>query len=67
MSVPVTAIRYLNTGKTIKGYGAGGVSAGIVDIKGEAWRPYQPTTSQRRHSLNTHPVIVPSVLQVPKC
>ncbi len=41
---PVTAIRYLNTGKTIKGYGAGGVSAGIVDIKGEAWRPYQPTT-----------------------
>lgn len=41
---PITAIRFLFNGQTIKGYGVNGVSGGLVDIKGEAWRPYQPTT-----------------------
>jgi hypothetical protein len=41
---PVTAIRFLYSGKTIRGYGSGGIEAGLVDIPGEAWRPYQHTT-----------------------
>jgi hypothetical protein len=41
---PITAIRYLFNGQTIMGYGVNGVPGGLVDIKGEAWRPYQPTT-----------------------
>ncbi len=41
---PITAIRFLYNGQTIKGYGTGGVPAGLVDIQGESWRTYQPTT-----------------------
>lgn len=41
---PITAIRFLYSGQTIKGFGANGVPGGLVDIKGEAWRPYQPTS-----------------------
>lgn len=41
---PITAIRYLMQGKTITGYGAPGVAAGLRQIAGETWIPYQPGT-----------------------
>jgi hypothetical protein len=41
---PITAIRFLFNGQTIKGYGSSGVPGGLVDIKGDAWRPYQLST-----------------------
>jgi len=41
---PITAIRYLMQGKSITGYGAPGVAAGLRQIAGETWIPYQPST-----------------------
>lgn len=41
---PVTAIRYLFNSQTIKGYGAGGPAAGVVNISGASWRPFQRDT-----------------------
>jgi hypothetical protein len=41
---PITAIRYLMSGKTILGYGPEGPAGGLRPIAGEAWVPYQPTT-----------------------
>jgi hypothetical protein len=41
---PITAIRYLMSGKTITGYGPEGPAGGLRPIAGEAWVPYQPTT-----------------------
>ncbi len=41
---PITAIRYLNNGRTVQGIGSGGPAAGFVSIQGEAWRTYQVDT-----------------------
>lgn len=41
---PISAIRYLFNSQTIKGYGAGGPPAGLVDISGSGWRPFQRDT-----------------------
>lgn len=41
---PITAVRYLMQGKTITGYGTPGVAAGLRQIPGETWVPYQPNT-----------------------
>jgi hypothetical protein len=41
---PITAIRYLMNGKSISGYGPQGPAAGLRNIAGEAWVPYQSTT-----------------------
>jgi hypothetical protein len=41
---PITAIRYLMQGKSITGYGAPGVAAGLRQIAGETWVPYQPNS-----------------------
>lgn len=41
---PITAIRYLMSGKTILGYGPEGPAGGLRPIAGEAWMPYQPAT-----------------------
>jgi hypothetical protein len=40
---PITAIRYLMSGKTILGYGPQGPAGGLRLIAGEEWGPYQPT------------------------
>ncbi|MCW5935853.1 MAG: vanadium-dependent haloperoxidase [Fimbriimonadaceae bacterium] len=39
---PITAIRFLYAGKTIKGWG--GPGKGVVDMDGSEWVPYQPST-----------------------
>jgi hypothetical protein len=41
---PITAVRYLLQGRTIPGYGPLGPSAGLRQIQGESWIPYQPMT-----------------------
>lgn len=41
---PITAIRYLFNGKMIKGFSPGGPAAGLQDIVGERWTPFQATT-----------------------
>lgn len=41
---PISAIRFLFNADTIKGYGSAGPTAGIVDISGSAWRPFQRET-----------------------
>jgi hypothetical protein len=37
---PITAIRYLMSGKTVQGYAGNG--GGLQAVAGEAWMPYQP-------------------------
>jgi hypothetical protein len=37
---PITAIRYLFSGTTIRAYGLGGPAAGLRDIDGNSWMPY---------------------------
>jgi len=39
---PITAVRYLMSGLTIKGYGLPGPAAGLRSIDGAIWVPYQP-------------------------
>jgi hypothetical protein len=41
---PITAVRYLMSGQTIKGYGLQGPAGGQGAIQGESWTPYQPMT-----------------------
>jgi hypothetical protein len=41
---PITAVRYLMAGQTIKGYGLQGPAGGQGAIQGESWTPYQPMT-----------------------
>jgi hypothetical protein len=41
---PITAIRYLMSGKTIQGYCSEGSTGGLQTIAGEAWTPYQLAT-----------------------
>jgi hypothetical protein len=41
---PITAVRYLMHGQTIAGYGPQGPEAGLYNIQGETWVPYQPAT-----------------------
>jgi hypothetical protein len=41
---PITAIRYLMSGRTIQGYGPQGGAGGPRGIAGEAWMPYQLPT-----------------------
>jgi hypothetical protein len=41
---PITAVRYLMQGQTITGYGPDGVAAGLRQIAGETWIPYQAAT-----------------------
>ncbi len=41
---PITAIRYLMNGRTVQSFGAGGPSAGLVSVQGEAWRTFQIDT-----------------------
>lgn len=43
-SRPVTAIRHLMNGQTIRGFGLEGPAAGLKQIQGEAWVPYQLST-----------------------
>ncbi|MEN9868084.1 MAG: hypothetical protein RL748_3674 [Pseudomonadota bacterium] len=38
---PITAIRFLYNGQTVKSYGSDGPAAGLVDVPGEAWRTFQ--------------------------
>ena len=39
---PITAVRYLMSGQTIRGYGLPGPAAGLRSIDGSIWVPYQP-------------------------
>ena len=39
---PITAIRYLFAGQTIRAYGLRGPAAGLLSIPGETWTPFQP-------------------------
>jgi hypothetical protein len=41
---PITAVRYLKAGQTIRGYGLPGTEAGVRSVAGEIWLPYQPST-----------------------
>ena len=41
---PITAIRYLMNGTTVPGYGSAGPAAGLQQIAGESWIPFQPST-----------------------
>jgi hypothetical protein len=41
---PITAVRYLMSGQTIKAYGLPGPAAGLRSIDGATWLPYQPMT-----------------------
>ena len=41
---PITAIRYLMSGQTMRGYGPLGAAGGLQTIQGESWMPYQPPT-----------------------
>jgi hypothetical protein len=41
---PITAVRYLMSGRTIRGYGLPEPAAGLRSIDGAVWLPYQPTT-----------------------
>lgn len=41
---PITAIRYLMHGRSLRGYGASGAAGGLRPIRGEAWLPFQPLT-----------------------
>lgn len=41
---PITAVRFLMAGQTIRAYGLPGPQAGLRDIPGEIWVPYQPMT-----------------------
>lgn len=41
---PITAVRYLMAGQTIRGYGLLGPAGGQGAIQGESWMPYQPLT-----------------------
>jgi hypothetical protein len=41
---PITAVRYLMSGQTIRGYGLPGPAAGLRSIDGATWLPYQPLT-----------------------
>jgi hypothetical protein len=41
---PITAVRYLMSGQTIKAYGLPGPAEGLRSIDGATWLPYQPTT-----------------------
>jgi hypothetical protein len=41
---PITAVRYLMSGQTIRGYGLPGPAAGLRSIDGAIWMPYQPPT-----------------------
>jgi hypothetical protein len=41
---PITAVRYLMSGQTIRAYGLPGPAAGLRSIDGAIWMPYQPTT-----------------------
>jgi hypothetical protein len=41
---PITAVRYLMSGQTIRGYGLPGPAAGLRSIDGSTWVPYQPMT-----------------------
>ena len=38
---PITALRYILSGKQITGYGPEGPAGGLHDIDGSAWMPYQ--------------------------
>jgi hypothetical protein len=42
---PITAIRYLMRGRTVPGYGAQAATMGLQTIAGEAWMPYQLSSS----------------------
>jgi hypothetical protein len=41
---PITAVRYVMNGKTMRGYGPKGAPGGLQTISGESWMPYQAPT-----------------------